>query len=112
MSWTAKIKQHGAAKAKPQRKARPIVQETWAQTRRPTDDGDPGEVMPVHFTVDDGVLTVTDAKGQPLGSVKPYTLRDGDDPRRFAGVFALQAWQSNRGGDFNRPLHYDMRGIA
>lgn len=109
MSWTAKIKQHGAAKAKPQRKARPIVQETWAQTRRPTDAGDPGEVMPVFFTVDDGVLTVTDQKGKPIEGVKSYALRPGEHPAAFAQVLGRPARAES---DFNRPLRYAPWGVA
>lgn len=107
MSWAAKIKQHGAAKAKPQRKVRPIVQETWAQTRQPTDENDPGEVMPVYFTVDDGVLTVTDAKGHPLEKIKPYTLREGDNPASFARVLGRPTQEGNA---FNRPLYYPASG--
>lgn len=72
---------------------------------------DPGEVAPAYFTVDERVLTLTDEKGEPIKDIKPYTLRDGDDPRRLAGHFAWKHLKESR-SDFNRRLEYPRLGIS
>jgi hypothetical protein len=101
---------HLFADAEADQKPKPVVTETWVRIR-PASDTDPGEVAPAYFTVDDGVLIVTDEKVAPIKEIKPYTLKEGDDPRMFAGHFAWKHLKEKRSG-FDRPIIYPTAGIA
>src|SRR4051812_47357178 len=101
-TWAKKIIAHGEkqkAATKP-RKARPPLQETWAQVR-PSNGSDPGEVIPCFFTVNEGVLTVTDEKGAPIEEITAYTLLPSDNPASLACSFAMQQKRSGDPTGFN-----------
>ncbi|MDF0521527.1 hypothetical protein P0R31_30215 [Bradyrhizobium yuanmingense] len=91
MSWTAKLKAHSASKQPKPRKPRAARFSTLAQTRAPNEEtGDPGEVMPVHYTFDGVTVTLIDAKGIPLeGERTSYVLQPGETALRIAARLAL-----------------------
>jgi hypothetical protein len=92
MSWVQRVKAHGEnaqRKSRP-RKPQPIVQETWAQVR-PQSDNDPGEVLPVFYIIEEGVLTVTDRKGIPVKNIKARTLLLSDNPALLACLLIYDA---------------------
>ena len=96
-SWTQKLRAH-ANRTKPKaarpRKPRPEVQETWAQVRAPSGN-DPGEVIPVFYTVGEGVLTVTDEKGVALKEIRPHTLLQSENAASLAGHFTMARRRSD-----------------
>jgi hypothetical protein len=91
------------------RQPKPEIKSVWVQTRAPR-NGDTGEAEIAFYSVADGVLTMRDEKGQPNG--KDYPLGPGDDARKIAGRLAREAWLKDRGGEFNRPLHYPQPSVA
>jgi hypothetical protein len=93
-----------------------IVERFHIQLSRPRDDY-PGEVEFGHYTIDDSVLTLTDAAGTPLkgptGEVYSRTLVPEDDPRSIARVLLRQhrserSWKSG----FHRTLTLPEQGFA
>jgi hypothetical protein len=90
-SWTQKIRAHSASKQPKPRKPPAVVFSTLAQTRYPNEEtGDPGAVMDVFYTFDGNEVTLTDAKGKPLGGkAQTYILQPGDNAVRIATRLAL-----------------------
>jgi hypothetical protein len=87
----------------------PPVIETYVcvQTRQCRDDGDAGEVAEGWWSIDDSVLTVTDANGKYVGS---RAMLEGEDTR----VVAKQLLRGKKAPEeeFNRPLSYPNAGLA
>lgn len=89
----------------------PEIKSVWITTRFPREAGDPGEACCGHYSVADGVVTMRDEKGAPIG--KQHRLGPDDDARQIAGRLAREAWVKARGQtDFNRPLGYASGGYA
>jgi hypothetical protein len=90
-SWTQRIKEHGASKQPKPRKPRARLYSTIIQTRAPDEEtGDPGAVMDVHYKFDGSTVTLTDAKGVPIGGENgSYVLQPGQTAVRVATRLAL-----------------------
>jgi hypothetical protein len=112
-NWTQKIRAHGETVKRNSAPRQPRLppQTAWAQVRQPFDT-DPGEVLPVFYTVNEGVLTVTDEKGAPSKEIKPHTLMPHDDAKSLAIHFALERQRLNDPNNFNRRLDHRPLGIA
>ena len=76
------------------------------QVRQCRDDDDAGEIAEGWFSIDDGVLTVTDANGKYVGS-RP--LLKGEDARVVAKQL-LREKKQPESENFNRPLSYPNAG--
>jgi hypothetical protein len=79
---------------------------------------DPGSIAPGHYTVADGVVTLTDQAGMPIASGRMqlgYSSKVGDEETADQVARRL-LWRHHRatkgGTDFNRPLSYPRSGIA
>lgn len=121
MSWLDALQRRGEEArgeaqrpnvVRPARKPRPVVQSAWMQIRPQSSDSDPGEVAPVYFTVDEGVLMLTDEKGKPLPDAKPLAVRSEDNPKTVATRAARDLRSQNDPNNFSRPLGYSCRGVA
>lgn len=90
-SWASKIRAHSASKQRKPRKPAPVVRTAWVQTRAPNEEtGDPGAVIDIHYTVDDGMVTLTNEKGAPIGGkAASYVLRPGENAVRIASRLAM-----------------------
>jgi hypothetical protein len=111
--WAAKVRAHGeqvGKRSKP-RKPKAEVQSTWTQVRAPSGT-DPGEVVAVHFIVDDGVLILTNEEGAAIKEVKEYRLLPSDDPVSLARAFTRERRKLRDPDGFNRPLNHPPLGIA
>jgi hypothetical protein len=107
-TWTKKLLAHGESKRKPKampRKPRPVLQETGAQIRGASGN-DPGEVIPVYYLVDDGVLIVMDEKGKPLEGAKAHTLLSSDHAQQLAKLMTLVRRRQADPNGFNRSLNH------
>lgn len=94
--WASKIRAHSASKQAKPRKPPSVVHSTWLQTRYPNEEtGDPGSVVDVHYTVEDNVVTLTNAKGAPIGKQATYVLQPGDAAVHIARRLAMvgPTWQ-------------------
>ena len=92
-------------------KAKPEPQFVWIQIRAPRNAADLGEIAPAFYTVDDGLLVMTDETGKPTGA--EYRLLPDDDPRRIAARLAQEDRRKTVGeGNFNRSLAYGPAGVA
>jgi hypothetical protein len=88
----------------------PEIKEVVVQPRPPR-NGDAGACEIGFYSVSDGLLTMHNEKGQPIG--KPYRLAAGDNERVVASRLTLAAWRKAvRTSDFNRPLGYARSGIC
>ena len=88
--WTARIRAHSASKQPKPRKPPAVVHSTWLQTRYPSEEtGDPGSVIAVHYTVDDNVVTLTNATGAPIGKQSTYVLQPGEAAVHIAKRLAM-----------------------
>lgn len=92
MSWASKIRAHSASKQPKPRKPPSVVRSTYAQARYPNEDtGDPGEVIDVHYTVEDNVVTLTNARGERIGGKgNTYVLQHGESAERIAKLLAME----------------------
>lgn len=95
---------------------KPQVNYVFAQVR-PQRPNDPGEVEIGYFTVQDGVLTMTDEHGRPIEGKgdKGYsrTLSVGDNERVIAHRLALKIRADRSGSNyFNRKLIYPVSGVV
>jgi hypothetical protein len=89
------------------------VHEVYVTVRAPVDAGDPGQVTIGFYTLVDGLLTMTDSKGNPVrnahtGAKYTHKMQPGDDARKHAGRLTLQIYRMlgrDVSGGFNRPLH-------
>ncbi len=94
-------------------KPKPEVRKLLVQLQ-PADPstGFPREIEVCHWILDDGDVVLTDDRGAAIKGER-HKLKDGDDPIRFAKVFAWQHCRKKRGGsDFNRRLTYGPLGAA
>jgi hypothetical protein len=92
------------------RRLQPEIHEVRFQIRGPL-NGDAGRVEAGFYSVSDGVLTMRDAKGSPIGT--EHRLGPDDNPKVIAARLGKEAWGKARGeSDFNRPLNYPRWGIA
>ena len=75
----------------------------WLQTRYPDEEtGDPGAVIDVHYTVDDNAVTLTDARGKPIGGkARSYVLQHGEAAVRIAKLMALEGRERPSRGTFD-----------
>ena len=87
----------------------PPVFETYicVQTRACHDDDDPGEIAEGWFSIDDKVLTVTDANGRHVGS---RTMLEGENARVVAKQLLRE--KAREAESFSRPLSYPNAGLA
>src|SRR4051794_37372860 len=64
------------------RRTPPVVHSVYITVRQPTDDA-PGEIDPGFYVIEDGVLTLTDEQGSPIGgkndSALSHELANGDN---------------------------------
>lgn len=90
-SWTSKIRAHSASKQRKPRKPPPVVHSTWVQTRSPNEQtGDPGTVIDIHYTIEGNAVTLTNARGAPIGGeATSYVLQPGETAIRIASRMAL-----------------------
>jgi hypothetical protein len=101
---------------------KPEMHQCCAEIKPPTGDH-PGQISYGYFIVVDGLLTMTDAKGEVAqdDSGKAYThrLERGDDPHVVACRLTKKLRDALRGttkdgappAGFNRPLSYPKSGI-
>jgi hypothetical protein len=97
-------------KAPAPRKPRPKreIVSFWVQTGAPIDESDPGSAEICSYYVDDGVLHLCDENGKSKD--KSHPIGPNDNPRTIAARLWRADWEKDRGGDFNRPLHYRPLG--
>jgi hypothetical protein len=87
------------------------IKSIWIQVAAPRPPDFPGAVEQGFYFVADGLLTMCDESGKPVG--KPYRLNDGDEPHTIAGRLTRERWLKTSGAsDFNRPLNYPSIGVA
>jgi len=73
--------------------------------------GNLGRCEAAFHSVADGVLTMRNENGTPMG--KNCRLGPDDDERVIASRLKLESWRSGAGtSDFNRALDYSPHGIA
>ena len=65
----------------------PIETYVHVQVRQCQDDDDPGEIAEGWFSVDDGVVTVTNATGKFVGS---HALLKGEDARSWLSSYCVR----------------------
>ena len=95
-----------AAREEPQP---PIIESyVWVQVRQCQDDDDPGEIVEGWFSIDGGVVTVTDVQGREIGG---RAMLGGEDPRVVAKQL-LREKKQPESENFNRPLSYPNAGLA
>lgn len=110
MPWLDKLIVVGADKspapppavAHTKRRPPPTVHQVIVQVRAPSEN-DPGQITVGHYTVEDGVLELTDEKGKPLE--KPIPLPADADAKAVAHKLTGERWLKNR-SPFNRRLEY------
>jgi hypothetical protein len=87
---------------------------------KPPKGNDPGQVVLGYYIIVDGVLTMTDAKGNVAqddnGKVYSHRLVAGDDPHIIAGRLTRQLRDALRGKGapptgFSGPLDYPPSGV-
>jgi hypothetical protein len=92
----------------------PKVYQVWTQVRRPK-GSDHGQSALGYFTIDDGVVVMTDARGKPAkdaeGKTYSQKLKDGESAKLIAGRLTRELRTALRGGDaakngFDRPVEY------
>jgi hypothetical protein len=88
----------------------PPLIETYitVQVRQCQDDDDPGEIVEGWFSIDDKVLTVTNATGKYVGS---RVMLKGEDARVVAKQL-LREKKAPESESFNRRLIYPNAGLA
>jgi hypothetical protein len=101
----------------------PEVKTVTVQVRGPKGD-DPGQVAMGAYTLEDGVLTMTDPSGRPIrkaatGERFTCKVKPGDNHVAFAGQMTLEIRGMMRGENapgtvkgFNRQLDYPKSGVA
>ena len=78
------------------------------QVRACYNDDDPGEIAEGWFSVDGGVVTVTDVQGREIGG---RAMLSGEDARVVAKQL-LREKKQPESENFNRPLSYPNAGLA
>jgi hypothetical protein len=88
----------------------PPIIETYVQVqiRQCQDDDDPGEIAEGWFSVNNGVVTVTDVQGREIGG---RAMLSGEDARVVAKQL-LREKKVPESENFNRPLSYPNAGLA
>jgi hypothetical protein len=87
----------------------PIIESyVQVQVRQCQDDDDPGEIAEGWFSVDGGVVTVTDVQGREIGG---RAMLSGEDARVVAKQL-LREKKQPESENFNRPLSYPNAGLA
>jgi hypothetical protein len=78
------------------------------QVRRPETAGDPGEIAEGHYVFSDGVVTLTDERGEPLpGGTWNAEIQDGKSPSIIArSLLRQQLDVGRRARSFGRRLNY------
>jgi hypothetical protein len=97
----------------------PEVHSVYATVRRPSGrDGDLGQVTEGYYTLQDGLLTMTDSAGVAVRKIKTgekitHHVQPAEDARSVACRLTLQIYLSRRDvSDFNMPLYYPPSGVA
>jgi hypothetical protein len=78
------------------------------QIKRPSGSF-PGEVEYGYYTVESGVVKLTDSTGNPLsdgGRQYSHQLRDGDNPRVRAVLLSRLRRRDESPRGFHRPIYY------
>jgi hypothetical protein len=103
--------QEGVRHPPDERESKPEIQHVWFTTRRPRNEHDLGEVEGCYYSIADGVVTLCDEDGKPIG--EPYQLRPDEDPKNVAARLGAEAWRKARGdGPGKQPLSYPPLGIV
>jgi hypothetical protein len=94
------------------------INRVTAQVRRPK-EGDPGAVVEGRFTLEDGIVTLTNHIGSPVrdhdGRTYSKKLEPGEDPYIIAGRLTKEFRRARRGDKhhvegFSGPLTYPRNG--
>jgi hypothetical protein len=91
---------------------------TYIVIARPMEDGDPGRVEYGHYTVADGVVTLTSREGAPLTSGRlalGYSSKvgDGETEVQVAQRLIWRQYRATKSGtEFNRRLNYPQSGFV
>jgi len=95
------------------------VQRVTVYLSHPTGPNDLGQVTFGFFKVEDGVLTMTDERGNPMrrvnnGEIWSRKFGPDDNPRSIAAAFTKEIRRELYGdSDFNRRLNYpDIRRVV
>ena len=110
-SWLDKLEKHGKQARK--RKSdvtpaapAPVVQEIIVSVRPANErTGDPGEAAISWYFVQDGMLTMCDENGKPLGD-KETAAVTAENARAVAVQMTRRRWSESRASDFDGPLNY------
>jgi hypothetical protein len=78
----------------------------FVTTRAPTDDGDPGAIAEALWSMDDGVVVLTDLEGRHIGG---RALLKDEDPAAVARALLRETEEPK---DFARPIRYPKLGLA
>ena len=96
------------AAAKPARKPKPQVHQAQVQLRGATTN-DPGQVECAYYTVTDGTVRLTNAKGVETGVAAP--IGENETARQVAGRLKLSKMREKQ-NDFNRQIIYERAGVV
>jgi hypothetical protein len=114
MNWIDKLEKHGKAVSveHKRRKPKPKVESVIVTVRPPNErTGDPGEAAIGSYTVQDGVLSLTDENGKPVGE-KLTALVTEANAHAVAAQLTTKRWAESRNDDFNRPVVYGPLGLS
>ena len=101
--------------------SKPEVHRVIVHIHRPSPRLPAGQVAYGYYTVVDGLLTMTDPKGEPAidetGKTYTHKLAPGDDVNEIAERLTKELRSALRGksagpSNFNGPLNYPRSGIA
>src|SRR5436305_8058087 len=96
----------------------PEVQTVFVQTEAPKGSSQ-GRVVEGKYIVEDGALTLTNRRGDPVSDAegKTYTqkLNEGDNPKQIAGLLTKKFAKARRGNNapprgFGCPINYPKTG--
>jgi hypothetical protein len=109
--WLDKLEKHGKQARKRKSDVAPaalvpVVQEIIVSVRPANErTGDPGEAAISWYFVQDGMLTMCDENGKPLGD-KETAAVTAENARAVAVQMTRRRWSESRASDFDGPLTY------
>jgi hypothetical protein len=110
MGWLDKLQEvaAGPAEARDAAAAAPEVHHVIVSVRPSNGWNDPGEAARGYFTLQGGLLTMTNEKGEPSGAAIP--IKPNEDPQAIARAEISRRWSENDW--FDRRLEYRRIGVA
>jgi hypothetical protein len=97
----------------------PEIKAVQAIVSNPNPREPAGRVTVGYYVLQDGLLTMTDSKGEPVrsrsGDKYEQRVEEGDNVTLIAQRFTMRIYRSRTGNDtagFNRPLNYSRPGWA